>query len=63
MSIVRFPVRYIASVDPTSSRDCIKVELSMTEAQMYEALQAFLTRVSGETWAKWVKQIDSEVTA
>lgn len=63
MSIVKFPCRYIASVDPTASPDRINVEVNMTEAQMYEALQAFLTRVPGETWAAWVEQINAEVVS
>ena len=61
MSIVRFPCRYIAGVDPMVSGDQVKVELKMTEAQMLDALKSMLEHVPGETWAAWVAQINGEV--
>ena len=63
MSIVRFPCRYIAGVDPMVSGDQVKVELKMTEAQMLDALKSMLERVPGETWAKWVELINAEVVS
>lgn len=61
MSVITLPCRWINSVDPTASPDQIKVEIKMTEAQMFAALQSMLTHIPGETWAKWVAQINGEV--
>lgn len=59
---VYIPVRCIRSIDIKSSGygRCMAVEADMSEAMMYDALNSMLTRVSGETWARWVKQINRE---
>ena len=61
MTSVYIPVRYVRSMDPETGR--IGIEAEMTEAQMLEALESFLTRISGETWAAWVDKINAEVAA
>ena len=63
MSIVKFPCRWISSVDPMACGDQIRVELKMTEAQMLDALKSMLEHVPGETWAAWVAQINGEVVS
>jgi hypothetical protein len=35
----------------------------MTEAQMRETLNSFLANITGETWAKWVEEINAETGA
>ena len=65
MSAVRIPARCVRFVEPEIRKDArgVSVELEMTEAMMFEALRSMLTRVSGETWAKWVEQINAEVAS
>jgi len=64
MSAVRIPARCVRFVEPDVRKDarCVSIELEMTEAMMLEALRSMLTRVSGETWARWVELINAEVT-
>ena len=63
MSVIKFPCRWINSVDPMACSDQIGVELKMTEAQMLSALKSMLEHVPGETWAAWVEQINGEVVS
>lgn len=62
MSIIKIPVRRIIHADPQRGNTLpwISLEVTMTEEQMQATLNSILENISGETWAKWVAQINSE---
>lgn len=65
MSSVHIHAQSVRSVEPAfhDARRCVEVTVDMTESQMLAALKSMLEHVSGETWARWVEQINAEVTA
>ena len=39
----------------------IIIEAELSEIQMYQALEQFLSHVSDDTWAKWQRDINAEI--
>lgn len=62
MGTVYIPARCVRSIDSEVSKEGRRMglELDMSEAMMFEALNAMLAHVSGDTWAQWVDKINRE---
>jgi len=62
VSIVKIPVRRITACEAQRGHTLpwLDLQVTMTEDQMYQALNSMLTNISGETWSKWVDRINQE---
>lgn len=59
-----FSVERIACVEPQAEHGIrsLYIETSMTEEQMFAALQEFIAQVSQKTWAEWLARIAEEAS-
>lgn len=59
-----FSVERLACVEPQIAPNygtrSLYIETSMTEEQMFAALQEFIAQVSQKTWAEWLARIAEE---
>ena len=61
MKTIGFSVERLACVEPEAGRT-LYIETSMTEEQMFHAVQQFQAHITQETWDRWLERIAEEAS-